>query len=515
MSRNVAAICIAVALTLGSWGMLGGQGFAASTGTLTIGVPVDINTLDPSMAPEATAENVSLSAMEPLLYLDPKENIKPRLAESWQVIDKVTYVFHLRHGVKFTNGELLTGKAVEFSWRRSAEPNRTGLRAALRSVARVEHIDDYTIRVTTDKPDPIFLKKMAAAAGAIVPPEYVTEKGDEAFALHPVGTGPFTLVEWVKGDHVTFRANPNYYLPNVPRVQTVVWRSIPEPASRVAALQTGQIDIALRLPAQQAATLRNDPNIRLSNALATRTFRVSFNNMTTGKGTPIMDSRVRLALNLGVDRQAIIKSIYNGQAEQVNSLIGNVQFGHDPTLAPLPYDPARAKRLLAEAGYPQGFKVGMACPSGAYANDKEACEAVAGYLVGLGLQIELQVMEPNRFFDLESKRQTPPLYFDGNGDRFQDADLPLRGMLMPEFSSFSAFEKQEFVDLVVTGGSTLDAAERRQVYARLSRAMQADPPAIFLWQIRNFEGVRKRVLGYTTRPTESMSHVPFEVSVTQ
>src|SRR5262249_16410714 len=308
-------------------------------------------------------------------------------------------------GVKFTNGEPLTGKAVEFSWRRSRESNRTGLRAALRSIARVDHLDDYTIRVITDKPDPIFLKKMAAAAGAIVPPKYVTEQGDEQFALHPVGTGPFTLVEWVKGDHATFQANSGYYLPGVPKVQTLVWRFIPESAARVAALQTGQIDIALRIPPQQASPLKGEPGLRLASALATRTFRVSFNNLTTGRGTPILDSRVRLALTLAVDRQAIIKSLYDGEAEAVNSLIGNVQFGHDPTLAPLPYDPSRAKQLLAEAGYPQGFKVGMACPSGAYANDKDACEAIAGYLQRLGLQVEVQILEPNRFFDLESKRQ--------------------------------------------------------------------------------------------------------------
>ena len=318
----------------------------------------------------------------------------------------------------------------------------------------------------------------------------------------------------MKGDHATFQANPNYYLPNVPKVQTLVWRFIPESQSRVAALQTGQIDIALRIPPQQVATLRGDGNLRLSNALSTRTYYIMFNNMTTGRGTPVMDTRVRLAMNLGVDFQAIIKSVFNGEAQRVNSMIGNVQFGYDPTLPPLPYNPDRAKQLLAEAGYAQGFKIGMACPSGAYANDKEACEAVAGYLQRFGIQVDLQVMEPNRFWDLEAKKQLPPLFFDGVGDRYQDPDQQLRGVMLPD-SKWTSFDKREFDDLIVAGGSTVDPAERRRAYARLARAMQADPPALFLWQVRNFEGVRKRVQGYTTTPNESLSHVPFDVGVSE
>ena len=157
----------------------------------------------------------------------------------------------------------------------------------------------------------------------------------------------------------------------------------------------------------------------------------------------------------------------------------------------------------------------MACPSGAYANDKEACEAIAGYLgQRLGIKVDLQVMESNRFWDLEAKKQLPPLFFDGVGDRYQDPDTQLRGVLHPD-SKWTSFDKKEFNDLIIAGGSTVDPAERRRAYSSLARAMQADPPALFLWQVRNFEGVRKRVQGYTTRPNESLSHVPFDVSVSE
>jgi peptide/nickel transport system substrate-binding protein len=295
-------------------------------------------------------------------------------------------------------------------------------------------------------------------------------------------------------------------------VETLVWRAIPEAAARVAALQTGQVDIALRIPPNQVPALEKDPNFRISSALSTRTYYIAFNNMTTGKGTPIMDPRVRQAMNHGVDLQAIIRSVFNGQAQRVNSLVGNVQFGHDPTLLPMVYDPNRAKQLLAEAGVPNGFKVGLACPSGAYANDKEACQAIAGSLGNIGIEVDLQIMESNRFWDLEAKKQLPPLFFDGVGDRYADPATQLKGVAHTS-SNWTAFEKKAFDDLIDQGSSTVNQDERKRIYAKLAREMQADPPFLFLWQVKNFEGVRKRVQGYTTRPTEDMGHVAFDVGV--
>jgi peptide/nickel transport system substrate-binding protein len=510
MRRTVIGLGVVLLMLLG--GGLARETGAQPRGTLTIGIPTDVNTLDPTMSPEVNSLNVASSVMEPLLYLDPQGTVKPLLAESWQVENNTTYLFRLRKGVKFHNGEPFTGKAVESSWKRSQEKQRAN-RQPFSPIARIEHLDDYTIRVVTEKPDPTFLKKMANVAAAIFPPKYTAEQGDEGATQRPVGTGPFVFGEWVKGDHATFKANPSYYLPGVPKIQTLVWRFIPESASRVAALQTGQVDVAIRIPPHQVAALERDPNLQVSNALSTRTYYIAFNNLTTGKGTPIMDPRVRVAMNLGVDLQAIIKSLYAGHAQRVNSLIGNVQFGYDPTLAPMPYDPARAKQLLAEAGYPNGFKVGLACPSGAYVNDKEACQAIGGSLQKIGIEVDVQIMESNRFWDLEAKKQLPPLFFDGVGDRYQDPDQPLKG-IMTLASNWTAFEKKEFTELIEQAGSTIDQEQRKKLYAQLARAMQADPPFIFLWQVKNFEGVRKRVQGYTTRPNESMSHVAFDVGVT-
>jgi peptide/nickel transport system substrate-binding protein len=507
MKRVGLGLVAGLVLALG----IGAESAAAPKGTLTIGIPTDINTLDPTMGPEVNSLNVAFSAMEPLLRLDAQGNIKPRLAESWEVVDNTTYMFRLRKNVKFHNGEPFNGQAVEYSLKRSLEKHRAN-KNTCNTISRIDVVDDYTIKIVTEKPDPILLKRLANVSCAIFPPKATAAGGDEAASLKPIGTGPYILSAWVKGEHITFKANPNYYLPDVPKVETLVWRAIPEAAARVAALQTGQIDIALRIPPNQVPALEKDPNFTISSALSTRTYYIAFNNMTTGKGTPIMDARVRQAINYGTDLQAIIKSVFNGQAQRVNSLIGNVQFGYDSTLPPMTYDVAKAKQLLAAAGVPNGFKVGLACPSGAYANDKEACQAIAGSLAKIGIEIDLQIMESNRFWDLEAKKQLPPLFFDGVGDRYADPATQLSGVAHAS-SNWTAFEKKEFNDLIDQGSSTVDQEQRKRIYAKLAREMQADPPFLFLWQVTNFEGVRKRVHAYTTRPTEEMSHVMFDVGV--
>jgi peptide/nickel transport system substrate-binding protein len=196
-------------LVLGLVVGFGSEAVAAPKGTLTIGIPTDINTLDPQMGPEVNSLNVAFSAMEPLLRLDAQGNIKPRLAESWEVVNNTTYIFKLRKNVKFHNGEPFNGKAVEYSWKRSQEKQRAN-KEPFAGIARIEHIDDYTIKIVTEKPDPIFLKKMANVSAAIFPPKATADGGDEAASLKPIGTGPYILSSWVKGEHITFKANPNY-----------------------------------------------------------------------------------------------------------------------------------------------------------------------------------------------------------------------------------------------------------------------------------------------------------------
>ena len=279
-----------------------GTGAAGPTGTLTIGVPVIIDTLDPTMSNNVNIENVGLTVMEGLTYLNENNEVEPMLAESWEIVDDNTYIFHLREGVTFHNGEPFNADSVIFT-EKWVKDTKRGAEYPWETVQSIEKIDDYTIKITTKAPDPLFLKRMGVAAGSIYPPKYVQEVGDEGVTQKPVGTGPFVFKEWLRGEKVIFEANPNYWGgPDEAQVGTVVWKNIPEPDARIAALETGEIDIALQVPAAQVGVLMDNSKLKVSRALSTRVFYMMFDNISSGKGTPIADKRVRQAMIHAVDR---------------------------------------------------------------------------------------------------------------------------------------------------------------------------------------------------------------------
>lgn len=489
----------------------------APEGTLTVGLPGEVNSLDPVEGSVEYVITIARQYTQTPMYLHPDGSLSPQLAESWEVEDDTTVLFHLRDDVTFTNGEPFNADAFEFSWHWSEDhPNGRNSRYYA-AIEDIEKIDDYTVRVTVEAPDPVLLEAIAAW-WFMYPPEYTAEVGPEGFSQHPIGTGPFIFEEWVKGDHITFQANPDYYEPGRPGVATLIYRPIPEDASRVAALQTGQIDIARNLPVEMVPQLEDDPEIEVYRELSTRTYYIMFNNLTTGAGTPLEDKLVRQALNSAVDRETIIDAILDGNAEINNSFIGQTQFGHDPDLEAIPYDPDKARDLLAEAGYADGFEIGMACPSGAYTKVREICQAIAGYLEEVGLTVELEMMESTKFWDLEATKDLPPLYFDGYGSRFLDPNTQIRGAFIPEEeyiegslpdeivgagSQWASWHDPHLIDLYIDQAFTLDQEHRRDVLHEMARYMQEEPGAIWLWQVHNFEGVRDRVGNYTMYPNDA------------
>src|SRR5690606_32493182 len=190
----------------------------------------------------------------------------------------------------------------------------------------------------------------------------------EGFLQHPIGTGPFVFKGWVEEDRIVLEANPNYWQEGLPRVKNLIFRPIPESSTRVAAIQTGEVDVVTRLSAEEAQTLLGLPNVQVSRYPVDRVYYIAFNNLTTGVGQPTEDARVRQAMNYAVDRQAIIDSLFDGYGELIHGFVVSSNLGYDDTLEPYPYDPDKARELLAEAGYPDGFSMGFACPSGAYTN---------------------------------------------------------------------------------------------------------------------------------------------------
>jgi peptide/nickel transport system substrate-binding protein len=469
-------------------------------GTLTMALSTFPNSIDRPQAAERQASNTSQQMWDSLLWVNEEGELEPALAESYEISDDGTeYTFHLRDDVVFHNGEPFNADSVVFTWERAANADYE-YSYYFTNAESVEKIDDYTVKVTTPEPDALFLRLMADY-WAMIPPGYYEEVGEEGFVEHPIGTGPFMFVEWVKGDHITMEANPNYWREGVPKVQNLVFRPIPESSTRVAAIQTGEVDVVGRLSSEEAQSLLGVPNVKVIRYPSTRIYYIAFNNLTTGEGQPTEDPLVRQAMNYAVDVDAIADALFDGFAQRATGYVAEGEMGYG-VVEPFGYDPDKARELLAEAGYPDGFAMDFACPAGAYIFFEQVCEAVQGYLGDVGIETELEIMESGQYWDLEAEKQLPPLFGDSWSSTLGEAYNRLLGALGGWDASYSSWSDPKIDEMLEQISQAIDFEERKKLYEDLQVYMQEDPPFIYLYQLMTFEAISTRVQNYTPRGAE-------------
>ncbi len=497
IKRTTLFFCFLLAL------LLSGQGgaMAAPEGTLRVALTNMPNSLDLCYGADRQASNAGWRLYDSLVVVDDNGAVAPALAESWEVSkDGKTYTMHLRKGVKFHNNEKFDADAVIFSWNRGKKEGVTwNKKWAI--VKAIDKIDDNTIKLQLDAPYPLLLR-VVSYFWNIIPPGYLKEVGEDGFAAHPMGTGPFRMVEWKKGDRIVYEANPDYWEPGKPKVKNVIFRPIPESATRVAAIQTGEIDIVPRISPEEAQTLEGKPNVKVIKYAVDRVFYIAFNNLTSGKGKPTENAKVRQAMNWAVDMDAIIDALFNGQAMPLTGFLVPSNFAYDKTLKPFGYDPDKARKLLAEAGYPDGFKIGFACPAGAYSQFEQVCEAIQGYLNDVGIETELTIMESGKYWDLEAKKELPELFGDSWACREGEPLERLDGTLGGWDQAYSSWSDPKLDELLKKIGTTADDTTRAALYVKLQRLMQEDPPFIYLYQPVTFEAINPKVKNYKPRAAE-------------
>ena len=480
------------------------EGPREPTGTLIVALPLDPNSLNPPNTAERMSENVSNQIFDALLALDLELNeLSPALATEWEVSeDGLQYSFTLREGVTFHDGTPFNAEDVVATFEAGADPANAYFDEY--EGVTVEVIDDYHVVLVRDEPDVVFERLLAETP--IISAEQFAEGGNQAIEDFPIGTGPFKFVEWVKGNRIVLEANPDYWIEGLPLVAEVIFRPIPESSTRLAAIQTGEVHIVNRLSSDEAQQLLGVPGVQVIRYPVDRVYYIAFNNLTTGVGLPTEDPLVRQAMNYAVDREAIIDVLFDGFADLATGMITPENLGFNASVEPFPYDPDRARELLAEAGYANGFEIGMACPIGAYTNFEEVCQAVAGYLEEVGITLaggEVEFMETGVYWDLQANKELSPLFGDSWSASEGEAYPRLFGSLGGMDASYSAWSDPAIDDYLLQISETFDREARAGLYAELQQLMMDNPPFIYLYVPNSFEAIRDAVQGYMPNAVEA------------
>jgi peptide/nickel transport system substrate-binding protein len=475
---------------------------AAPAGKVVIAQGVDPTTLDMMHQQEQPASNVGAQIFDMLVERDQSLKLVPGLAtELPKLVTPTTWEIKLRKGVKFHNGEDFNADSVKFSLERLANPaNKLRGSTSFAPLDRVEIVDAYTVKVHTKKPWPVFVSHMALRQASMYPPKEYAGKDPAAISKNPVGTGPYKFVRWSKDEEIVMEAFPGYWR-GAANVKTIVFKPIPDDAVRVAALQNGEIDVAVNIPPHLASIIEKHPKIFLSTAPSIRTIQLMIythqmdaNHKPTGPyNGPTTDKRVRQAIAYAIDADEIIKGVMDGKAIRVATMLTSMHFGYDPSLKPIKQDLARTKKLLAEAGLPNGVDIVLNGPQGRYVRDKEVAEAVAGQLTKAGIRTTLRTFEFVNYLNNQVYvHKAGPVWLIGWGHPTMDAEA----IYVPLFKTpaiFANWYNEDFNGMVEEAQTQMDEKKRLAQYHRINKLWIEEVPAVPLYQQIDLYGVNKRV----------------------
>jgi peptide/nickel transport system substrate-binding protein len=470
---------------------------AKAAGTLTIAQAQDPNNWDPIATFLIAWGSTAGNFFEGLLSRDENLKLQPGLATSWEVQDQGKRLhFILREGVTFHNGEPFNAEAVKFTFDRLLGPDgkKGPQQSNYTAIAAVEIKGPYAVDLVLNKPDPVMLTKLAGYGAMIVPPKYITEKGAD-FATAPVGTGPFKVVSYQPKVSLTLEPNTAYW-GEKPRLDRVIYRFITEPDTQLAELQAGRIDIASNLSVAATGIVEKTPSLRLESITGPT---VNVLRLNTAKG-PTTDVRVRKAMIMAIDRDAIVKQILQGQAKTVVSFQSSLSFGFDPAQKPVPFDPAGARKLLADAKIPQGTPITVDFRS----NDttfREVAQAVAGYLSAVGLKATVRPNEMNVFTnDIIPNGKTGEMFQFGWGGWTFDYDNTAY-LMYHSGEHWNPYDKDPTLDAMLEAQRLIADVKLRETKLQEIAHYVADHALeVPMYNLNTIYGLNRRVKGFVPPP---------------
>lgn len=506
----------------------GGSGDGGSGGgnkTLVFGRGGDSVSLDPSTVTDGESMKVAANIFETLLNFGEQDTtINPGLAKEWEAAeDGLTYTFQLEEGVKFHDGTDFNAEAVVKNFERWANgdadtfPYYQSMFGGFKGdeghvIESVTADGDSTVVFKLKRPQAPFLKNIAMTMFGIASPTAFEKDGDK-FGDNPVGTGPFKFVEWKRNDSITIEKNEDYRKDGLPKLDRVIFRSIPDNAARLNALIKGDIDLADGINPSDSNTIEGDDNLQL---FERPSMNIGYLGMTVTR-EPFGDPKVRQAINHAIDKQAIIDAFFEGAAEMAKNPIPPSISGYNDDIEGYDYDPEKAKELLAEAGHPDGFEMelwAMPVPRPYMPDGQKVAEVIQKNLADVGVTANIVTYEWATYLEKASKGEADAFLLGWTGDN-GDADNFIYALLDGDnigSNNYTYYDNAELHDILIEAQTEVDEDKRNELYGKAQEIIHADAPWVPIAHSIPLLGGSADITGFKAHPTGSdiLTNVDFK-----
>jgi len=452
-------------------------------GSITVAQGVEPPGLDPTTATsQAIPRVVYTNVLEGLVKIDRNGKIVPALAKDYKMSkDGKEYSFVLNKGVKFHDGKPLDGEDVKFTFERLMDPkNATAHPEYYKDIDSVQVVDPYTVKIKLKNVNSMFLFNLARPDSIIVNKQAV-----DKLKSAPVGTGPFKFVEWARGDHVTLAKFEDYYRKGIPYLDKVTFKFIGDPSAQIATLKAGDIDaIAYDVSPENALLLEKDPKFKVFNGYTTTKVIMSINNSRK----PFDDVRVRRAMAYAIDRKAIIKGAMSGYGVPIGSHMDPGNPYYVDLTSMYPYNPEKAKQLLKEAGYPDGFEAVIKLPE-RFAYAKRSGEIITDMLSQVGIRLKIELIEWGQWIDRVFKNADYDLTVIGHAEPF---DINIYAN--PNY--YFRYNSPRFQETLKKAEMEVNPKVRKELYIACQKIITEDAVNGFLFVLPSLPTMKKEVMNW-------------------
>lgn len=475
------------------------DGMSAKT-TLDVGLKAEINGCHPYYNGSPSTA-ISGLICESLTDRSPEGEVVPYVAKSWKTVDDRTWLFDLEEDISFSNGEKLTAESVVGTFEILQREDITWpLKGDITSVIEsMEAVSDYQVKIVTY--EPFSTLPLRLVLFRVLPTAYFAEVGDEGYTANPVGSGPYTFVEFEKGDHCTVEAVENHWKYGSPEIKTITFHVILDSAARVAALEAGDLDWIIGVPLNEMERLSQSEKFVTESGPTTFCLFGAFN---VYKCEALQDVRVRKAVNMGINIDEIIDVVMGGKATKLNAMTFNPAFdGYDTSIERDPYDPEAARALLVEAGYGDGLTLTLNFTPGSQPNMGEVVQVMAAQLAEIGITLEIEEIESGLLRELYKTQDTADIVIQAIGGWQGDATVVSQLTLEPG-QRYSLWSGDEFEKMRIEIESETDTETRAKLYTEMQQLENDICPAITMWQTHETYAYSANLKNWTSYVTTNM-----------